>query len=155
MSISILLVEDNYHKRQKVVDFINSEFENADIKEAHSFSSGSKAALEADYGLVILDISLPTYDKVGNEAGGRKRMFGGREIARKLIRRRSGSNVVFLTQYDAFSDGGLSLSFEELGNILKEECGQSYLGLILYDSSKSAWKESLLAVFKKVSGKRS
>lgn len=154
MSLSILLVEDNYHKRQKVIDFIKSNFTDTKIKEAHSFSSGSKAALEEDYDLVILDISLPTYDKIGNEAGGRKRMFGGREIARKLIRRRAGSNIVFLTQYDAFSDGGLSLTFDELGNVLQEECGAAYLGLIHYDSSKSAWKELISAVFKKISGKQ-
>jgi DNA-binding NarL/FixJ family response regulator len=154
MSTSILLVEDNYHKRQKVMDYINSYFNSPIIKEAHSFSSGSKAALEDNYELVILDISLPTYDKIGNEAGGRKRMFGGREIARKLIRRRAGQHVVFLTQYDAFSDGGLSLSFDELGAILKEECGNSYLGLIHYDSSKSAWKEQLSAVFKIISEKQ-
>lgn len=154
MSLSILLVEDNYHKRQKVIDFIKSSIPDANIDEAHSFSSGSKAALEEYHDLVILDISLPTYDKVGNEAGGRKRMFGGREIARKLIRRRSGYKIVFLTQYDAFSDGGLSLSFEELGTILHEECGEAYLGLIHYDSSKSAWKDLLSAVFKKISGKQ-
>ena len=150
MSLSILLVEDNYHKRHKVIDFISSNFSGTQIKESHSFSSGSKAALEENYDLVILDISLPTYDKVGNEAGGRKRMFGGREIARKLIRRRSGSNIVFLTQYDTFSDGGLSLTFEELGNLLQTECGTAYLGLIHYDSSKSSWKESISLVFKKI-----
>jgi len=152
MPMSILLVEDNYHKRQKIIDYVISNFADASIKEAHSFSSGSKAATEDDYDLVILDISLPTYDKVGNEAGGRKRMFGGREIARKLTRRRPGSNVVFLTQYDAFSEGGLSLSFDELGRILKTECGDSYLGLIHYDSAKSSWKELLSTVFKKISG---
>lgn len=152
MPMTILLVEDNYHKRQKIIDFVKTNYMNATINEAHSFSSGSKAATEIDYDLVILDISLPTYDKVGNEAGGRKRMFGGREIARKLTRRRPGSKIVFLTQYDAFSEGGLSLSFDELGEILKTECGDSYLGLIHYDSAKSSWKELLYIAFRKVSG---
>lgn len=154
MPLSLLLVEDNYHKRQKIIDFIESSFPNSYINEAHSFSSGSKAATDRDYDLVILDISLPTYDKIGNEAGGRKRMFGGREIARKLTRRRPDSNVVFLTQYDAFSEGGLSLSFEELGKILNAECGSSYLGLIHYDSAKSSWKNLLLSIIKKVSEKK-
>jgi DNA-binding NarL/FixJ family response regulator len=144
------LVEDNYHKRQKVTDFIRQNYNDSKIREAYSFTSGSKAALEEEYDLVILDISLPTYDKVGNESGGRKRMFGGREIARKLIRRRSEIRVVFITQYDAFSDGGFSLSFDELGVVLKEECGNSYLGLIHYDSSKSAWKELLVVAFEKI-----
>ena len=150
--MKILLVEDNYHKRQKIIDFINTNYTEPNISEAHSFSSGSKAATESDYDIVILDISLPTYDKIGNEAGGRKRMFGGREIARKLTRRRPGSKIVFLTQYDAFSEGGLSLSFDELGEILRVECGESYLGLIHYDSAKSSWKESLYIAFKKASG---
>lgn len=154
MPMSILLVEDNYHKRQKIIDYILKNYSDASIREAHSFSSGSKAATESDYDLVILDISLPTYDKVGNEAGGRKRLFGGREIARKLSRRRPGSKIVFLTQYDAFSEGGLSLSFDDLGHLLKDECGDSYLDLILYDSAKSSWKELLSNTFRKITGQK-
>lgn len=150
MSMSILLVEDNYHKRQKIIDFIILNIADALIREAHSFTSGSKALSEETYDIIILDIGLPTYDKVGNESGGRKRMFGGREIARKLIRRRGKANIVFITQYDAFSDGGISLSFDELGKILSDECGASFHGLIHYDSSKSAWKDALKAVLNKI-----
>lgn len=150
MSMSILLVEDNYHKRQKIIDFIKSNFALALIQEAHSFTSGSKAISQTIYDIVILDIGLPTYDKIGNESGGRKRMFGGREIARKLIRRHGKANIVFITQYDAFSDGGISLSFDELGKILSDECGTSFNGLIHYDSSKSAWKDALNAVINKI-----
>ncbi|MGI3744890.1 MAG: hypothetical protein ACRYF8_05285 [Janthinobacterium lividum] len=153
MSISVLLVEDNYHKRQKITDFIIAINPAAVITEAHSFSSGSKALLNDVYDVVMLDISLPTYDKVGNESGGRKRLFGGREIARKLIRRRGSANIVFITQYDAFSDGGISLSFDELGKILSAECGTSFHGLILYDSSKSAWKDALESVFVRLENK--
>lgn len=150
MSISILLVEDNYHKRQKIIDFINSVFEHVIIQEAYSFTSGSKAISTTTFDIVMLDIGLPTYDKIGNESGGRKRMFGGREIARKIIRRNNEANIVFITQYDAFSDGGISLSFDELGEILSDECGTSFHGLIHYDSSKSAWKDSLNIVLNKI-----
>lgn len=150
MSMSVLLVEDNYHKRQKIIDFIVSNYAGTNIREAHSFTSGSKALSDDVYDIVMLDIGLPTYDKVGNESGGRKRMFGGREIARKLIRRRGSANIVFITQYDAFSDGGISLSFDELRKILSDECGPSFQGLILYDSSKSAWKDALKVVFTKL-----
>lgn len=150
MSMSVLLVEDNYHKRQKIISFFSTAFRDTIVREAYSYTSGSKAAFESDYDLVILDISLPTYDKTGNEAGGRKRLFGGREIARKLLRRKEDVNLVFMTQYDAFSDGGYSLSLDELRDLLQQECGERCLGVIFYDSAASTWKDSLSAVMKRV-----
>ncbi|KAA0975698.1 response regulator [Pseudomonas sp. ANT_H12B] len=154
MSLSILLVEDNNYKRQKIMDHIILFSSSIVIEEAHSFTSGSKKVLENNYGLVVLDIGLPTYDRVGAESGGRNRMFGGREIARKLLRRQSDSDILFITQYDAFSEGGLSLSLSELRALLMSECGDNFVDLIYYDGSKTIWKDQLTSALKKAEKKK-
>jgi CheY-like chemotaxis protein len=122
----------------------------SEVTEAHSFTSGCQAIEKNNYSLVLLDISLPTYDKIGVESGGKFRPFGGREIARKLARSSSTSKVLFITQYNSFSDRGASESLQSLEQLLKAECGDNYCGLIFYDSSKSAWRTEINNIFKMI-----
>lgn len=143
MNTEILFVEDNPHKRARVVEFLKSAFQNISITEAHSFSAGCQAIDNKIFALVLLDISLPTYDRVGNESGGRFRPFAGKEIARKLIRNGAPSRIIFITQYAAFSDKGSSYSFESLKLSLAQECGMSFAGMIFYDSGRASWKNDL------------
>ncbi|HDR2409039.1 TPA: response regulator [Enterobacter bugandensis] len=140
---SILMVEDNSHKRQKVLDYILELLPDANIDVAHSFSSGGKLATENRYDMILLDISLPTYDKTENDTGGRNRAFGGHEIARKIIRRKIHTKIIFITQFDSFSDQDRSHSIDSLEELLKNDCGDNYIGLVRYDSSKYSWKEQL------------
>lgn len=142
MMKKILLVEDNTYKRERIIEFISGLPHKFLLAEAHSFASGSQSLLE-DFPLVVLDVSLPTYDKDTQSSGGRFRPFGGRELARKIIRRNLSSKILFITQYEAFSDKDTSLSVDELTEELKHECGSRFLGLIRYDNTKSNWKEEL------------
>lgn len=144
MSFEVLLVEDSSHKRSRISEFLKTLDLDIKIAEAFSFTSGCRA-LEAghDFRLVLLDLSLPTYDKTGEDDGGRFRTFGGREIARKVIRRNSKVKLLFVTQYESFPEGGRSYTFDAIKDQLKEECGTNYAGMVRYDSAKASWKEEL------------
>jgi CheY-like chemotaxis protein len=144
MSLDFLIVEDNYHKRERVISFLKEKFPECTVVEAHSFTAGCQRVLERKFSAILMDMSLPTYDKSATESGGRFRTFGGRELSRKIIRRDIGTKILFITQYESFSDRGRALSFESLDNELRNECGNSYLGLVYYDSSKSLWKEQVV-----------
>lgn len=144
MTLKILIVEDNNHKRGRVISFLQEIFPAVILAEAHSFTAGCQQILEDVFDYILLDMSLPTYDKGISESGGRFRTFGGREIARKIIRRKINSKIIFITQYESFSERGLSQPLVELDEELRAECGGAYLGLIYYDSSKSEWKQKLL-----------
>nr|WP_294863772.1 response regulator [uncultured Pseudogulbenkiania sp.] len=141
--MEILFVEDSPLKRDRVSSFIREIIPNVIIDEANSFSTGSQKITSINYDLIILDISLPTYDRGGVESGGRFRAFGGKELARKIMRRQKKARIVFITQYESFSDKESSHSLESLESELKIDCGENFLGLIYYDSSKSVWKEKL------------
>lgn len=143
MVTKILLVEDNRHKRDRVLAFLHETWPKWEITQAQSFTSGCKSVAAEEFKVVLLDMSLPTYDKTTTESGGRFRTFGGREIARKVLRRGYKAGILFLTQYESFSDKGNSHTLETLSQELQAECGPSYLGLIHYDSSQSAWKEEM------------
>ncbi|CAB3692052.1 hypothetical protein R8871_03085 [Paraburkholderia graminis C4D1M] len=140
MSIDIMLVEDNEHKRERVRSLIREVLPDAILYEAASYASGCQLAESREYRLIVLDISLPTYERAAGENGGRFRPFGGQEIARKILRRGTRARILFITQYQAFSDRGNSFTFEDLGKSLSSECGDNFLGLVYFDSSKSSWK---------------
>lgn len=150
MKISVLFVEDNPHKRARVTEYIKAISSNIDVTEAYSFSSGCQAIEDKNYSLILLDISLPTYDRIGNESGGKFRPFAGKEIARKLIRSGSKAKIVFITQYSSFSDKGTSHSLDGLEKVLSFEVGKNFSGLVFYDSSRSSWKTEILNIFEQI-----
>ena len=138
-----LLIEDNSHKRSKITEFIHSLCLPISLDDARSFSSGCKKFESRNYEIILADISLPTYDKADIESGGKFRPFAGREIARKISRLNLSCTIIFITQYKAFSDRGMSYSFDDLKEILKTECAGRFGGMVYYDPSQYGWKEQL------------
>lgn len=139
----LLIAEDNNHKRERVTTFIRETFPDCLVEEAHSFTTACQKVSDFDFTVVLMDMSLPTYDKSATESGGRFRTFGGREIARKIIRRKIKTKIIFITQYESFSERGMSQTLESLDDEVRVECGEHYAGFVHYDSSRSAWKEKL------------
>jgi len=64
-----------------------------------------RAHLTADAGLilaevpdlVLLDMSMPTFDMTDKDKGGRHRGFGGRDILEDIARRGASTKVVIVT----------------------------------------------------------
>ena len=147
MALSVLLVEDSDHKRIKVNELINEIPGEVKLVEAQSFNSGSRALDQTEFDVVIIDMSLPTFDRSPTESGGRFRALGGRELARKIVRKGLSSRIIFFTQYDSFS-GTNAHTLKTLGELLAQECGDNFVALIHYDSSVSTWREQLTAALK-------
>lgn len=148
MTINLLFVEDSEHKKNAITDFIDSQDLDINLTFAASFSSASKKIDHSNYDIVLLDLSLPTYDKSDIEPGGRFRTFGGREIARKLLRKKLFTKIIFITQYVSFSDNNKFYTFESLKSELKNEFSVMFAGMIHYHSAKSAWKDELIKCIK-------
>jgi DNA-binding NarL/FixJ family response regulator len=145
--MKILLIEDNMLKRDKVVNFIESSFSSASIESASSYNTGLSLALNGDFKLLILDMSLPTFDKTQNNRGGRFRVFGGREIAQRLKRAGKLTNFVILTGYKDFIEDAEKLTLEQVSDKLYE-LSDRFLGVILYESSSSKWKNDIAEAVK-------
>jgi DNA-binding response OmpR family regulator len=150
MTIKILFVEDNAHKRGRIIDFLEATISHVEIDEAYSFASGWQKLETSAYDLVLLDMTLPTYDRSSTESGGRVRIFGGREIARKICRKRIETKIAFLTQFSSFSDKGYSYNFDDLNEELKKDLGEAFVGMIYYNSGVSTWRDELSRVFTKI-----
>ena len=69
--MNILLVEDNNYKIEQLEAFITSEFPAMSLTVKKSYHSGLKEIiLNSRYDLVLLDVSMPTYDIQPGESGG-------------------------------------------------------------------------------------
>ncbi|KMK83032.1 response regulator [Pectobacterium brasiliense] len=150
MAINILVVEDNEFKRKRLVEVIQGEFEEIIVTECYSFTSAWKMIAQVSYDLILLDMSLPTFDKDSTNSGGDFRVFGGKELARKMSKRGKASKFIFITQYKSFSDNINSYSYESLKDELLSQYNNNCIGFILYSNTKSEWREELINSIKEI-----
>lgn len=138
--MKIMIIEDNEHKRKKIKDFIDNLDEPISLEEAYSYTSGLKKCLNDVFDLLIIDMTMPTYDKSSTESGGRFRTYGGKEIIRQLKRKNKELPFVVVSQYSKFSDNTETLSLEDISEQLKAISPKFYIDTVLYDTSSSNWK---------------
>ena len=147
--MKILMIEDGEYKRDRVSEFLCSEFENIELTIKESFSTGVKEILGNSFDLLILDMSLPTFDKNDGGSGGDFRVNGGLELAEKLKRKNKLIPFIFLTQYTSFSNNDQEVrSIENIDLSSKNKFGENYLGYIYYEHAKFEWKSILEEVIK-------
>lgn len=151
MSIDILVVEDNEFKRKRIVEVLGNEFDNVIVSECYSFTSAWQLIPEKLFDLIILDMSLPTFDIKDTDSSGNFRVFGGKELARKLTKRKIPSKFVFISQYKNFSDNVNSYSFDSLKSELIDKYSNACLGFLYYSNTKSEWREELVHIVKGIS----
>lgn len=146
--MNILVIEDNPLKREKIVEYLSLEPKNR-VKEAASYNSGLTIAAEETFDLIILDMSMPTFDRSDTTHGGRFRAVAGKDIATRLKRANRLVPFVVLTGYTDFSTDSQNLSLEQIDSLLAE-LGGCYRGCIFFDSTNSQWKEKLTQVIEKL-----
>lgn len=142
--MNILIIEDNPLKREKIHLFISTNYQ-AKLFEAASYNSGINLALSERFDLLILDMSMPTFDRTDTTHGGRFRALAGRDIAAKLVKLKRIVPFVILTGYKDFSVNSQCLSIEQIDESLRS-IGNDYKGCIVFDSTDSVWKERLSEV---------
>ncbi|QPK17729.1 response regulator [Pectobacterium versatile] len=142
--MNILVIEDNSLKREKIVTFLRYNFDHF-IKEAASYNSGIIAATEQNYDFIILDMSMPTFDRNESTQGGRFRALAGKEVISKLNKLGKLTPFVVLTGYKDFSVDSRSLNLSQINDLLTT-FGSDYKGCILFNSSETYWQEKLIEI---------
>ena len=146
--MNILIIEDNPLKRDKVVEFLKAN-DALTITEAASYNSGLLAVHEKVFDLLIVDMSMPTFDRNENTQGGRFRALAGKEIVTKLSKANKLVPFVVLTGYKDFSVDSQSLSIDQIHDLLKT-LGDLYLGCIVFETTDDVWQGKLSAVLEKL-----
>jgi CheY-like chemotaxis protein len=148
-----LIVEDDKGKERQLFDLVHDRHPGAVILERRSYQSGLKEILSSRPDIILMDMSIPTFDVAPGEGetGGRLRPYGGRDLLREISRRTLPSRVIIVTQYDVFDEGLVTL--DELKSGLATEFPANYVDTVFYQAAASDWREQISsAIMRATSG---
>lgn len=139
--MNVLLIEDNQYKATQLEKFISEEFPHIVLTLKGSYNSGLREIiLNNKYDLILLDISMPTYDVKPGESGGEPIPLAGKFILKEMFLRDINTKVIVVTMYENFVDG-TQLKF--LDKQFKEEFDSIYSGFVYFAHGDSSWKQAL------------
>ena len=152
--MKILLVEDEDPKRRNTLIALRRAVDDASIVEARSVNSALKELRRAGFDLILLDMSLPSFDIGPGEGGGRPQGFGGIELLRSMDRLNLQVPVIVITAYEQFSSGGAQISLDTLRADLTNAHPHTFRGLVFYNSVVNSWSEDLRLLITEAFGSR-
>lgn len=136
----ILIIEDEQQKLDNLKEFLNKEFPDVEYNEKRSYNSALREIVEnyKDYILVLLDMSMTTYDVSIEESGGIPEPLAGENILDAMYLNDIPTKVVVVTMYESFA-GKLKASDSEI----KENYPDNYLGYVFFSHKTTDWKLEL------------
>ena len=142
--MKILIIEDDPNKAGQLMKFLEDKLSSINIKLKKSYKSGLKELLRDDYDLILLDMSMPTFDITIEESGGKPLPFAGKEILRQMKRRNVTIPAIIVTQFESFGEAEKKITLDKLKNELSQEFSRIYIGTIYYNPAGSDWQNLLL-----------
>lgn len=136
---NILFVEDDEYKLTALVAATQLLQIEINIEIARSLTSAVHFIKQRTFDLIVLDMSLPTYDSTDAQTGGDAQGFGGRRLVRIAEEYGNASPTVLVTQFTTYEDLGKSLTVADLTLELEKELGPYFLGTVIYDRSSQDW----------------
>ena len=142
----ILAIEDDRSKIEKIKEF----FSTSTITVRESFRSG---VLELkmnrhNYDLLILDMTIPIWDKGKNEISGNYEQFGGEKVLAEMKRKKIEIPTILFTMFDVFPSDDNSITFDELNHRYSNDFSDFYLGGVYYNSNDEKWKDAFNQILK-------
>lgn len=147
--MKLLLIEDDPHKSKQIYEFVRNNKPYCYIQVCHSFQSGLKAAFQQSFDVVLLDMSLPTFDIKSGEGGYKFLKRAGEDILREFKRKKYPAKVIVVTQFDTFGEGEDYIELSDLKKQLEYNYNQNYIGTVYYDASQLKWKIELEELLEK------
>lgn len=141
MRNKILLVDDFPSKADSILSYINGEFPALEVVQKESYKSGLYEICtngEA-YDLILLDMSMPTFDFSAEENGGEPEPVAGKLILENMSLRGIETKVLVVTMYENFDGTRLSKLDQELSSNFPE----IYIGNVFFSFKQNDWKYQL------------
>lgn len=137
----ILIIEDEQRKLDNLKDFLKEEFPNVEYEEKRSYNSASREIAENHelYDLILLDMSMSTYDVTLEESGGVPEPLAGANILDLMYLRDIYTKVIVVSMYESF----LGKKLTEFDVELKNNYPENYFGYVFFSYQKTDWKLKL------------
>ncbi len=148
--MKLLIVEDEEPKLRHISSYLSKLLPDARLIEALSVRSAMEALDKDIFDLIILDMSLPTFDIKGAESGGRPQGFGGTNLMREMDLNDQTIPVIVLTGYEAFTKSGGEVGLKAMNKELTEEFPDFFRGILHFNSAYGDWKIQLNLMLKEI-----
>lgn len=116
--VRILIIEDDKNKSSQIIERLKNQYSNLTFSEKRSFQQGVKSLRNSCFDLLLLDMTLPTFDIDTNSGGGKIRNFAGMDILEEMLQREIILKTIIITQYESFGEEQITIS--QMRKILKE-----------------------------------
>lgn len=144
--MNILLIEDNEYKSARIQEVIYSSLTFVNITSARSIHESLKKIREQVPDVVLLDMSLPTFNNTVHDSGFQHSSYAGRDVLEYLDNFEIEVPVIVITAFTTFGSDENALSLEELNTRFIADFPDHYIGAVWYSSLEHNWKESLLTL---------
>lgn len=142
--MNFLIIEDDEYKKDKIIYCLEDTFNDFKYSYVKSVSSAlSELDKLAPETIVLLDMSLPTYDLDETNSGGRPQGFGGIEILRNMEFYELQNKVIVITQYESIAFDNRILDANDLRIELAQEFPENFCELIQFNIVTDSWKVEL------------
>ena len=146
--MKILLVEDYEEKALNIIAFLEAEFPGVEIVRCTAYNSAQEEIFEHPdkYDLILLDMSMTTYDLSTDASGGKPEPSAGYDILECMYLRDITTPVIVVTMYNVFGRREMSSFHKEF----LENYPQNYRSYVFYSSQRNDWKSDLKKKIKDV-----
>lgn len=138
------IVEDSALKASNISSFFAQTFpllRQPDV--SGSFQSAMRAIIESKPDLILMDMTIPTFDRKPNSREGRNRPIGGYDLMCKMKHKSILAGVIVVTQLETFGEGDEEVSFSEITSRCQREFPNLFLGSVYYDQVGLNWRADL------------
>jgi CheY-like chemotaxis protein len=142
--VRILLIEDDAFKAKRLCSFLRAQSSEYDVVLERSVSAGLTRLFAPPVpDILLLDMSLSTFDVGPRETGGRPQNFGGITVLEHMLRRDTKVPALVITQFESFPREGGELSLDDLSRELSTRFPEIFKSLIYYSSRETEWERRL------------
>lgn len=138
-----LLVEDSDRKADKITSFLRRYYPQAVVAVEKSYQSGLKRIEVERFAVILLDMTLPTFDATPTSRYGRPRPLGGYDILRKMHRQGVCTPVILVTQLEHFGAGQQQYTFDQITSLCLQEFPESFRGSVFFSQANNDWEHKL------------
>lgn len=146
--MKVLLVEDYEEKANNIMEFLTQEFPGFEVERCTAYNTAQETIFENPdkFDLILLDMSMTTYDLVADASGGKPEPTAGRDLLEGMYLREITTPVIVVTMYNVFGRKELSAFHKEL----LADFPQNYKDYVFYSSQRNDWKKDLKNKINKV-----
>jgi CheY-like chemotaxis protein len=137
---SLLLVEDDEFKASDVMRILLDVFVESTFSRAASVNSALRAISSSKFDLLLLDMSLPTFDMSGPGGGGSPQGQGGIEVLRLAKQLALDTKFVVITQYPDIEIDRADVPLGRAPKLLSSKFGLDIRACLLYEFDSDRWR---------------